>query len=341
MKLIAPPLLVDRDETGAAVLIRGKSRVRLPSPQVSDMCLNILAAFRPPGQDDAAFKAQFPEQVSAGIAELVAQMRAGGFLVPAGTPVHDPTTVFWADHGQEPDTVAEAASKLDVTLVGRNRLALRLAEGLAEAGIAAARRVDDPCLRGPAMDSAEPLDWDASEGFTLPDPAEGTVQVVIACTDIGAETHLRPWNAYCVNTKRAFLPVSIKDNRVAVGPYVRPFESACFECARGRVNANAIGLDRSDEPQRPERPDAFGWHPMLLDTAATLVSAELLRQAVGALPPLTPDLVLADPVGRGTTARHKVLRLPRCPVCSSLARHATPMVVDSEDRNTELMEAFK
>ncbi len=341
MNLIAPPILVTVDDSGSATLTKGHSRVRLPSAEVSRICLDLLEAFRAPGVDPEVFVARFSPQVAPGIRDLVAQMRAGGFLVPEGTPLHLPESVFWSDFGQSHATIAEATAQLDVTLVGCNALGARVAMGLETAGIVAARRVHDPDLRGPGWNDLLQSDWQSSDGFTLPAASDGTARLVIACTDIGAETHLRPWNAFCVENRVDFLPVSIKDNRIVVGPYVRPFQNGCFECARGRVNANAIRMNRDDEAERPTRPEAFGWHPVLLDTAAAQVVTEVLRQTLGALPPLTPGMIVADPMGTGATSRHPVLRLPRCPVCSPLRHHTTPMVVDSEDRDSQLLEAFK
>lgn len=341
MKMIAAPVLVQFDETGAATLIKGNGRIKLPSAQISQTCLEILRAFESPGQDPEVFVSQFPAEVAAGINELIASMKTGGFLVDEHTPLANPENVFWSDYGQTTETIHDAVTKLDVTLVGHNRLSTRIADALSASGIFMARCVDDPNLRGPGLADAAQSEWVASEGFRMPEPSDDKVRLVIATTDIGAETHLRAWNEFCVDNKLLFLPVSIKGNQVSVGPFVRPFETGCFECARGRVNSNGINLDRSDEVHRPVQPAAFGWHPLLLDTAAMIVCTEVLRQAVGALPPLKPDLIVADPMGRGSQSRHRILRLPRCPVCSPLRKHTTPMVVDSEDRDTELMEAFK
>jgi bacteriocin biosynthesis cyclodehydratase domain-containing protein len=341
MQLIAPPFLVQTDDTGCATLIRGTSRIRLPSPDISRSCLEILRAFQTPGRYAEDFIAQFADEMADGIGALVSHMRSAGFLVPADTAIDSPETVFWNDYGRNPESVSSAAAQLDVTLVGKNQLALKVADMLGTSGIAVARRVDDPNLRGPGMPPTKTADWTASEGFTLLAPQCDTQRLVIACTDIGAETHLRAWNDFCVNNRVPFLPASLRDNRVSVGPYVRPYESSCYECARARINANAIALHREDEELRPREPRAFGWHPLLLQNAAGIMVAEVFRQALSALPPLTPDVIAADPLGKGTVSRHKILRLPRCPVCSPLRHHAAPLVVDSEDRNNALLEAFK
>jgi bacteriocin biosynthesis cyclodehydratase domain-containing protein len=341
MKMIAAPVLAQFDDSGAATLIKGNGRIKLPTPQISKTCLDILRAFENPGQDPEVFVSQFSAEVADGINELISLMKAGGFLVDEHTPLANPENVFWSDYGQTTEAIDDAVTKLDVTLVGHNRLSTRIADSLGASGIFMARCVDDPNLRGPGLTEEEKSEWVASAGFRMPEPADDKVRLVIASTDIGAETYLRAWNEFCVENKILFLPVSIKGNQVCIGPFVRPFETGCFECARGRVNSNGINLDRSDEAHRPVQPAAFGWHPLLLDTAAMIVCTEVLRQAVGALPPLKPDLIVADPMGKGIQSRHRVLRLPRCPICSPIRKHATPIVVDSEDRDTELMEAFK
>lgn len=341
MRLISTPVLVMFEDTGGATFKRGNVQVQLNVPAQAKACLDILQAFQSPGMDPDDFLAKLDPSAVEGISGLIEQMKMSTFLMSADVDLDNPEATFWMDFGQSRAGIDDAATRLHVTMVGRNHLTERVANSLQAAGVTVDRWVDDPNLRGPALESLKDQQWDSSDGIEKPELDDVSLHLVVACTDIGAETHLRPWNEFCVDNGVNFLPISIKNNKIAMGPYVRPFENACFECARGRINANVMTLDREDEQYRPNVPHAFGWHPILLDTAAALATAEVLRQAFGCLPAVRPDHIIADPVGTGTVVRHGVLRLPRCPVCSPIKRHSAPMVVDSEDRNAALINEFR
>ena len=341
MKLIATPVLVVFDEVGAATFRRGNTKVELTSPIQAKACLDILNAFQFPGLDLDDFILKFETTAVEAVSSLIDQMKMSGFLVPDGTVVDNPEATFWRDFLQSRATIDDGASRLEVVMVGKSHLTERVAESLQAAGAKIDSWIDDPMLRGPALETLKTSQWTLSEGVSLAPRDDLNLRLIIACTDIGAETHLRPWNEFCVDNNIHFLPISLKDNKVNMGPYVRPHENACFECARGRINANAVTVDRADEEHRHLVPHAFGWHPILLDTAASLATAEVLRQTFGCLPALRPDHIIADPIGTGTVMRHGVLRLPRCPVCSPIKRHSAPMVVDSEDRNAALIAEYQ
>lgn len=341
MKLIATPVLVLFDDTGVATLKRGTTVVRLNVPFQAKACIDILQTFKAPGLDPKTFLARLDPAAAEAVSGLIEQMKMARFLVPDSVDLDNPETVFWMDYGQSRDAIEDGAKRLHLTMVGRNHLTERVAKGLTAAGLTINQWIDDPKLRGPALEMLDAAPWREISRLDVPETGEGTVSLIVATTDIGAETHLRPWNEFCVDNNLNFLPISLKDHKVAMGPYVRPFENACLECTRGRINANVMTLDRNDEEYRPEVPHAFGWHPMLLDTAVSLATVEILRQAVGALPAMRPDHIIADPIGTGTVTRHGVLRLPRCPVCSPIKRHSAPMVVDSEDRNAALINEYR
>ena len=341
MKLIATPVLVLFDDTGGATLKRGKTLIRLNAAFQAKACVNILQAFLAPGLDPEEFLAKLDPTAVEGVSRLIEQMKMARFLVPDTLDLDNPETVFWMDYGQSREAIKEGAKRLHLTMVGRNHLTERVAQAVTSAGLCVDQWIDDPKLRGPAIKTMAPVPWREISDLHVPDVEAGELSLVVAATDIGAETFLRPWNEFCVDNRLNFLPISIKDNKIALGPYVRPFQNACLECARGRINANVMTLDRDDEEYRPEVPHAFGWHPIVLDIAASLATAEILRQAVGALPAMRPDHIVADPIGTGTVTRHGVLRLPRCPVCSPIKRHSAPLVVDSEDRNAALINEYR
>jgi len=344
MHLVATDALFTTDAEGQVSVVRGSNRISLPNAALGEVCRRIFAAFAPPGRDREEVIASLPAHLRPAFSGLVDELLARGFLQAAATAGNGADSVFWADHRTSPHAVAEAAAQRRIHLIGRNALTAAIDRGLRQAGLPVAARLDDPKLRGrPPLEATAEEAWRPAEGFTL-EAADGRdPPLLIAATDLGAETWLRPWNAFAIDNGSQFLAASIKDNRGLVGPYVRPGEGPCLECARGRVNAHRYDREasRADEADRPAAPAAFGWHPMILDMVAAAAVAEALRQALGALPPRKPGLLELDPAGSGECRRHPVHRLPRCPACSPGRRHAAPLIVHDETTTEALLEAFR
>lgn len=325
MKLLAPPFLKTSDEGGKITIIRGARRVEFPNDNIAGRCLEILETFSRGDIEVEPFIQGFPEDIRPAVENLIKYMEQNRFLVPTDEFEGSPEEVFWNDNFLHHQEVKDLLSQTSIALVGKNHLSLEMHASLINVGIENLLLVDDPGLRGPGHEMIETGPWITSEAF-LAHCAQGPKLLMVASTDIGAETNLRPWNEFSIASGLDFLPVSTRSSKVSVGPYVRPGVSACMECARARVNSNNDTLDRKSEGARAIVPQAFGWHPILLQSAALIAASEILRQHVGVFPGARNDLIVADPVGSGNSMRHRVLRLPRCPVCSPIAKHAAPLV---------------
>jgi bacteriocin biosynthesis cyclodehydratase domain-containing protein len=130
-------------------------------------------------------------------------------------------------------------------------------------------------------------------------------------------------NRLALENGAEWLPVGEFDGRtVSVGPLIVPRESACFECLLLRREstsgcAQELALFR-DVAARP------GPRPSLL-AAAVALAAELVVRWIGVRDPFLPGTLFTLDAEEGiSVASHTVLRVPRCPACSSSAGLAPP-----------------
>jgi bacteriocin biosynthesis cyclodehydratase domain-containing protein len=157
------------------------------------------------------------------------------------------------------------------------------------------------------------------------------VPAVVAAVSESGFGALSAWNDFSLEHDVPFLPVAIEDLVAYVGPLVVPHQTACFECFLRRRYSN---LDEA-EARRPVElrgggTPVVGLHPGICAVAAGAAALELSKlflpwhgvQQAGHL--LTFNLLA------GRSGRHRVLKLPRCPACSSL--HARQPVAAASSR---------
>ncbi|MFF4888099.1 TOMM precursor leader peptide-binding protein [Streptomyces nigra] len=106
-----------------------------------------------------------------------------------------------------------------------------------------------------------------------------------------------------------------------IGPYVMPGATACLECALGRLLSHAgtqeIRAYAELRARSEERvPEPWPSHPTFREAMARLFVLELgriaARERVTTMGAFVEHTVLG-----GTADRHPVLRVPRCPTCTS------------------------
>ena len=110
------------------------------------------------------------------------------------------------------------------------------------------------------------------------------------------------------------------DDLVAyVGPLVVPYQTACFECFLRRRYSN---LDEADAREAVElRPDGarvVGLHPAISAVAAGAAALELSKFFLPLHAARQAGYLLTFNLLASRAGRHRVLKVPRCPACSSL-----------------------
>jgi thiazole/oxazole-forming peptide maturase SagC family component len=157
-----------------------------------------------------------------------------------------------------------------------------------------------------------------------PDPE--TIDCIIATSDGGGIEQLRVWNEYAVLHSLRFYPIVLQDLVGYIGPLYVPGQTACYECLRLRQNAHLVDYAnrRIVESAFIHSQSVSGFHPAMASILGSIAAIELTK-AFGLAPALTRagTLIEVNLIGSEMTSR-RVLRLPRCPVCSRLNRAPSP-----------------
>ena len=281
-------------------LKRGCTTTRIDGEHASEIVGAVLDLTRDAELTEDELVALFPVDAQGSIRSLVGELRARRLLLPADS-VADATAesqldVFYWHFGQPDEPSPSPPRNERVAVVGGNRTAARLGALLDEAGFGDV-----------VTDAADDLDGDGP----LP-----SIVALVSETGFGP---LRPWNERLLEREVPFLPVVIDDLVVYVGPLVVPHQTACFECFLRRRYSNLDeAVAREAVELRPTGARIVGLHPAISTVAAGVAALELskfflpLHAARQAGHLLTFNLLAS----RG--GRHRVLKVPRCPACSSL-----------------------
>ena len=140
---------------------------------------------------------------------------------------------------------------------------------------------------------------------------------------VGPGADRRGWNERALEHGGPWLPFGEFDGRIlSVGPLIVPHETACLECVRLRRESTSGCADELALFRDATEP--VGLRPGLL-LAATALAGELVVRWLGVRDPALPGTLFTIASEDGISIRtHAVLRVPRCPVCSSAAGLAPP-----------------
>jgi bacteriocin biosynthesis cyclodehydratase domain-containing protein len=328
----------------AVILRRGATEVRIDGERARDAVETILAAVSGQGATVAEVCERFTEPDRPAVTRLLGELRTRRLLVPAG---YDTTTgdtsvgdsrldIFYGHFGQRAADVTRSLSSRQIAVVGVNAVSRRLVGALTAIGATNIEILDYPPLR--SVELAETDNGAGCAGTAVVhtewlDRADADeVHCVIATSDFGASDSLRLWNRFCVERRIPFLPVVQRDLLGTVGPLVMPGETPCYECVRARESshlddpvAHHAVADTAFEGQR-----FAALHPSAATVLAELAALELSKWFGGARPPTRQVGTLVEVnVAEPAMAVRKVLRIPRCPVCSPSNVHSAGAVRNS------------
>jgi bacteriocin biosynthesis cyclodehydratase domain-containing protein len=219
-------------------------------------------------------------------------LTAGPLLVP--DPDRRRIAGSLAAESAREDGIGEIADRLDaatVSLLGDDLALDGLARLLQQSAVGAVRR--------------EP-------------PAEPGASLVV----VGPGGDRAAWNRLALERGGDWLPFGELDGgAVTIGPLIVPHETACFECLVLRREstsgcAEELALFRGRAAPSPR--------PSIL-AAATALAAELVVRWLGTRDPSLPGALFTIRSLDGISVEaHRVLRVPRCGVCSRVAGVAHP-----------------
>jgi molybdopterin-synthase adenylyltransferase len=318
----------------ATIIKRGRIEIKVAGEEAGKVINMIFVAAQ-----DGATREQIlsifspPERpaVESLLEHLVARniLVAEGESEPTAAACENEVDIFYWHFGAQTATVRRRLNSKRIKILGVNHISRRLAAGLRASGADAFQVVDVPLLRHEAwFDHGGALQQEVWEG------AQPKVQkysgeldpdgqdCVVATSDAGAIEQLRAFNEFCVLHGLRFFPVVLQDLVGYVGPLVHPGETPCFECLRSRQNAHIM-----DYSNRRVVESAFlnaqavgGFHPSMAGILGDIAALELTKAFGLEVPMAKVGTVIQVNLLGSEMKAHRILKLPRCPVCSRLNR---------------------
>ena len=278
------------------------------------------------------------------IQELVDKLLKKKFLTTSEQDFQVPeeeesaTDVFFWNFSFDQKSYRELLDNHKVVLVGVNYINLRLCQALVASGISNITVIDYRDLRNIHFFDdegnlkgdhwAESLPLPAGDESYLESMDTDEISFLLASSDFGGTYQLLDWNRYCVENKIIFVPVLLDRCVGKVGPVIIPGESACYQCLNSRENSNLYiaSKARIREFAAAGGQKVAGFLPSMASILGDIAAVEIIKFAGRRLPWSTGELIEVNLLAP-SMENHKVLKLPRCKVCSnhSEARLNSPL----------------
>lgn len=151
------------------------------------------------------------------------------------------------------------------------------------------------------------------------DRGRAAIDLVVACEVAPGFDLFNAVNDVCLATKSKWLRVAVSGTSAQLGPTVVPYETACYTCLELRRQAHEPELDgylayRAQANIDDARDE--GTAP-LVSVVSGQVALEITRMLTGNAPPATFGRYYEFSAGSPAATPHEVLRVPRCPSCST------------------------
>ncbi len=278
----------------------------------------------------------FSPEVQPAVAKLVDQFIERRFLVPHAfddsqmESHEDNTDIFYWHFDQ---TKAEISQRLDaqkITIVGVNYISRQLAISLSESGFTQVEVVDEPGLRNlrffdpprelqlhhwptPLRTPVAMKQWEAEADLN-------SLDCIIATSDFGSAPILREWNTYCIHHNLRFFPIVLSNMIGYIGPLVIPQETACFECLLARQNSHLSDPSRKQTVDQVafDSQNIVGFHPSMASILGDIAAMEMTKFYSQSMPLWNVGKLIEVNLLSSRMTPRKVLKIPRCPVCSPL-----------------------
>jgi bacteriocin biosynthesis cyclodehydratase domain-containing protein len=318
---------------GAVILKRGRLEVVVEGEQAVEIVRDLLHyVYEGPFTPETLLERFLPDerQTVGGLVEHLINKR---ILVPEEELTENTEApesqldIFYWHFGERESNVAEVLNSQRFLIVGVNNISQRLVGSLADLGVSSIQIVDYPLLRNWRLfNDRGVLNAQWPDRFSLlpkTNPNEidpGSFDVLIATSDFGGFNLLREWNEFCVLHDRCFLPVILQDLIGYVGPVVLPRKTACLQCLILRQNAHLRNpvVERAAEFTAFDGQKVVGFHPSMASMLGDIAAFELTKLFGISSTAANIGTQIEVNLLAGTMNSRKVLRLPRCPVCTSL-----------------------
>lgn len=332
-KLRALPIQVV-ELTGAVILKRGRLEVVVGGEEAAEIVRDLLRYLSEGGATPDELLERFLPEEREEVSQLIDHLVSKRILVPedeiasSADEEESQLDIFYWHFGERGPNVSEVLNNQRCLIVGINSISQRLVAALEALGVSSFEVVDYPMLRNMRLfdKRGERL---SSNGFGSSAPSHKqtpneidpeSFDILIATSDFGGFSLLREWNEFCVLHDRPFFPVLLQDLIGYVGPLVLPRKSACFECFILRQNShlNNPAIERAAEFTAFEGQSVVGFHPSMASILGDLAAFELTKfYGLGPATWTVSTQIEVNLLAASMKAR-KILRLPRCPVCTTL-----------------------
>lgn len=270
------------------------------------------------------------------VQELLAQLVARRMIVPCGDALvsdggsESNLDIFYWQFGKPTQAANETFNSKRIVILGVNRISSRMAAALCASGIDNCLVVDYPVLRNLTLFDKEGKvlrnQWDSSLiwpiGYRewLEKADLQSLDCLVVTCDFGGSPVIREWNKFCVKHQKILLPVLLRNFVGYVGPVIIPGETACYECVHARQNAHVEDLEIQGAVDDAcfEGRRVAGFHPSMASILADIAVMELNKFHSGFLPCLKIGTLIEVNLLASKMVTRKILKVPRCVVCSPL-----------------------
>jgi bacteriocin biosynthesis cyclodehydratase domain-containing protein len=322
------------------VLKRGINEMMLSGPGVQSIVeplVEMLGNGRSREEIVAAFPADLQEEVQGLLAKLLRRRLISEG--PDSAPDHGagPNAVqeaFWWNFGdmglQAPQRLREAR----VVVVGANLVTRSLVRSLLEVQVGRVTLVDHPILDNHLVPLDDALLRAAGPGRlereeSLPaEEALADAALICAASDFGQPDALIEINRVALRTGIPFLPVWLSEMVGFVGPLNHPYETACLSCLRLRTDSNnpdfeAARAVRTHMTTHSDARHGAGLIPPMTGVVGEIAAMEAAKHVGRFTYNDTVARVIEINLISFAAAVRRVLKIPRCPVCSEMMRQPT------------------
>ena len=332
---VLPLQLIDVD-TGV-LLKRGNSILNVNGTGAKNAVRIVLSALAPPGGTVEEVQQKFSGPDRNAVGQLIEKLVANRFAVPANTDTRDShlhethMDIFYWHFGETADSVAHRLNKQRITILGVNTISRQLCSTLQVSGFTNFEVIDCPTLRNTRLVfDHDGLPQDSWIGFPIPKPRNfdewktnakpDDFGCLIGTSDFGGSHLFKEWNHLCVKNKLFFFPILLQDQIGYVGPLVVPDQTACYECFLSRQHSHKpISKSTSKVGELAfEGQGVIGFHPAMASALADIAAFELTKFFSGIVPGWNVGTVLEMNLLASRMTSRKILKIPRCSVCSPL-----------------------
>lgn len=336
----APRLQVVEVADGAVVR-RGRTSMMVRGEGAAQVVVRLLNTAGERGAEREDLYRVVPGRDLASVKALVDALLVRGLLTADDVEVsrtEDNYDVFLWQFGGEVAATRRDLGEASIAVLGVNCISRRLAGALADAGFRDVRVIDFPLLANLRLyhddGSLDVSSWQSPEPIRSYESFAGEIaegyrpDCLVVTSDFGGATLLREWNNFAVSQDLTLLPVVLGDLIGRVGPLVVPGETACLECFLARENSHLpdVDLKRRVDDAAFEGQAVNGFHPSMASILADIATLELSRFLGHFDAPRAVGTVLEVNLLDGQMKSRKVLRVPRCRVCSPVVRRSPAAV---------------